>query len=40
MPHWFYLPMHPLAKLSEAEKQALLEGAEKTLGPQAPAERH
>jgi len=40
MPPWFYLPMHRLAKLSEAEKLALLEGAEKTLGPQAPPEGH
>jgi hypothetical protein len=31
---WFYLPMHPAAKLSAAEKQALLDGAEKSLGPQ------
>ena len=34
MPPWFYLPMHPLARLTEAEKQALMDGAEKTLGPQ------
>jgi cytochrome c551/c552 len=34
MPLWFYLPMHPAAKLSAAEKQALLDGAEKSLGPQ------
>jgi hypothetical protein len=34
MPPWFYLPMHPLARLSDAEKQALMDGAEKTLGPQ------
>jgi hypothetical protein len=34
MPPWFYLPMHPLARLTEAEKQALIDGAEKTLGPQ------
>jgi hypothetical protein len=34
MPPWFYLPMHPLARLNEAEKQALMDGAEKTLGPQ------
>src|SRR5271165_3967577 len=27
MPPWFYLPMHPNAKLSDAEKQALIEGA-------------
>jgi hypothetical protein len=34
-PPWFYLPMHSTAKLSADEKQALLEGAEKSLGPQA-----
>ena len=35
MPPWFYLPMHPAAKLADAEKQALIEGAGKSLGPQA-----
>jgi hypothetical protein len=34
MPPWFYLPMHPLAKLTDAEKQALAEGAAKSLGAQ------
>jgi hypothetical protein len=34
MPPWFYLPMHSAAKLGEAEKQALIEGAEKSLGHQ------
>ena len=34
MPPWFYLPMHPMAKLSDAEKEALMAGAEKSLGPQ------
>ena len=34
MPLWFYLPLHPSAKLSDAEKQALMEGAEKSLGAQ------
>jgi mono/diheme cytochrome c family protein len=34
MPPWFYLPMHPNAKLTAAEKQALMDGAAKTLGPQ------
>jgi Haem-binding domain len=34
MPLWFYVPLHPSAKLSDAEKQALLDGAAKTLGPQ------
>ena len=38
MPPWFYLPMHAAAKLTGAEKQALLDGAEKSLGPQAPPE--
>jgi hypothetical protein len=40
MPPWFYLPMHPAAKLTEAEKQALIDGAEKSLGPQAGPEKH
>jgi hypothetical protein len=35
MPPWFYLPMHPNARLNESEKQMLISGAEKTLGPQA-----
>lgn len=34
MPPWFYLPMHPTARLSDAEKRALIDGAEKTFGPQ------
>jgi mono/diheme cytochrome c family protein len=40
MPPWYYLPMHPAAKLSDAEKQALIEGAAKTLGPQSGPEKH
>ena len=40
MPLWYYLPMHPAAKLTEAEKQALIDGAEKSLGPQAGPEGH
>jgi hypothetical protein len=36
MPPWFYLPMHANAKLTDSEKQALIDGAAKTLGPQAP----
>jgi len=40
MPPWFYLPMHPAANLSEAEKQELIDGAEKSLGPQTMSERH
>jgi hypothetical protein len=40
MPLWYYLPMHPLARLSEADKQAVEAGAEKSLGPQSgPGER-
>src|SRR5665213_228720 len=35
MPPWFYLPMHPAARLTAAEKQALIDGVEKSLGPQA-----
>lgn len=35
MPPWFYLPMHPEARLSDAEKQNLIDGAARTLGPQA-----
>ena len=34
MPPWFYLPLHPSAKLTDAEKTALIEGAGKSLGPQ------
>ena len=34
MPLWFYVPLHPSAKLSDAEKQALIGGAAKTFGPQ------
>ena len=40
MPPWFYLPMHPTARLTETEKQALIDGAEKTFGPQAAPESH
>ena len=40
MPPWFYLPMHPAAKLSAAEKQALIDGAEKSFGPQIASEKH
>ncbi len=35
MPLWFYLPMHPAARLSPAEIQELVAGATKSLGPQA-----
>jgi cytochrome c551/c552 len=34
MPPWFYLPMHPPARLTDAEKAALMEGAAISLGPQ------
>jgi cytochrome c551/c552 len=40
MPLWFYLPMHPAARLTEADKQALIDGAEKSLGPQAAPDTH
>lgn len=39
MPPWFYLPMHPAAKLTPAEKQALIDGVEKSLGPQSGPEK-
>jgi cytochrome c551/c552 len=39
MPPWFYLPMHPAARLIDAEKQALEDGALKSLGPQAGPEK-
>jgi len=34
MPPWFYLPMHPEARLSDAEKQTLINGVAQTLGVQ------
>ena len=40
MPLWFYLPMHAAARLTGAEKEALIDGAEKSLGPQTAAEGH
>ena len=40
MPPWFYLPMHPAARLTDAEKQALMDGAEKSLGSQKAPEAH
>jgi mono/diheme cytochrome c family protein len=40
MPPWFYLPMHPAAKLSGAEKHALMDGAAKSLGAQTAADKH
>ncbi len=32
MPLWFYLPAHPEARLSETQKQELINGLEKTFG--------
>ena len=40
MPPWYYLPLHSDARLSDAEKQALIEGATKSLGPQVAEEKH
>jgi hypothetical protein len=40
MPLWFYLPMHSTARLTPAEKEALIDGAEKTLGPQTTSRGH
>lgn len=40
MPLWFYVPLHPTAKLNDAEKQQLIAGAEKTFGPQAAQGEH
>jgi hypothetical protein len=32
MPPWFYLPTHPEARLTDAEKQTLIKGLEATFG--------
>jgi cytochrome c551/c552 len=40
MPPWFYLPMHPAAKLSDTEKDTLIAGAAQTFGPQGGPEKH
>jgi len=40
MPPWFYLPMHPAARLNDSEKQALMDGAAKSLGPQTASKKH
>ncbi|RMF19064.1 MAG: cytochrome C [Candidatus Dadabacteria bacterium] len=32
MPPWFYLPLHPEARLGDADRQALLTGLEATFG--------
>jgi cytochrome c551/c552 len=38
MPLWFYVPLHPQAKLAAAEKESLIRGLEKTIGHQATTE--
>lgn len=38
MPLWFYVPMHPVSKLSAAGRKELIAGAAKSLGPQKTAE--
>ena len=40
MPPWFPLPMHQTARLMESEKQPLIDGVAKTLGPQARPQKH
>jgi hypothetical protein len=40
MPPWFYLPMHSPARLTDTEKEALMDGAEKSLGPQTTPKGH
>jgi Haem-binding domain len=40
MPLWFYVPLHSTARLTPAEKEALIDGAEKTLGPQTTSHGH
>jgi mono/diheme cytochrome c family protein len=40
MPPWYYLPMHSAAKLTDAEKLALEDGAGKSLGAQSGPEKH
>jgi cytochrome c551/c552 len=34
MPPWFYLPMHPEARLTDADRQALVNAAGPNFGPQ------
>ncbi len=36
MPPWYYLPMHPRARLSNAEKESLLQGLTATIAKDAP----
>lgn len=40
MPLWFYLPLHPAARLSDSEKAALIAGFRKTPGFAETAEDH
>ena len=40
MPLWFYVPLHPDARLTGAEREALIDGAEKSLGPQTTRQKH
>jgi hypothetical protein len=40
MPPWHYLPMHSTARLTADEKQALIDRAEKSFGPQAGPQPH
>lgn len=40
MPPWFYLPTHPEAKLTDAEKTELIQGLEKTFGTEEEGEEH
>ncbi|MDD5211034.1 MAG: heme-binding domain-containing protein [Sulfuricurvum sp.] len=39
MPPFYYLPTHPEAKLTDAQKQALITGLEKTFGKESPEEK-
>lgn len=39
MPMWIYLPTHPEARLTDAEKQALINGLEATMGGKNPGQR-
>ncbi|HVW10166.1 MAG TPA: heme-binding domain-containing protein, partial [Bryobacteraceae bacterium] len=36
MPPWFYLPLHPEARLTKQERRELIHGLEKTLRPAKP----
>lgn len=39
MPMWIYLPTHPEARLTDAEKQALIQGLEATMGGKSSGQR-